>query len=74
MNPMNEMKRIVWLLLSRASDSVINMHALYKRVYIHTVINPLKKEFSLNFIQKFSSYLTGNTLRLRYKAQPINAV
>jgi hypothetical protein len=23
---------------------------------------------------KFSSYLTGNTLRLRYKDQPINAV
>jgi hypothetical protein len=22
----------------------------------------------------FSSYLTGNTLRLRYKAQPVNAV
>jgi hypothetical protein len=25
-------------------------------------------------IYKFSPYLTGNTLRLRYKAQPINAV
>jgi hypothetical protein len=25
-------------------------------------------------IYKFSSYLTGNTLRLRYKAQPVNAV
>jgi hypothetical protein len=23
---------------------------------------------------KFSPYLTGNTLRLRYKAQPVNAV
>jgi hypothetical protein len=23
---------------------------------------------------KLSSYLTGNTLRLRYKAQPVNAV
>jgi hypothetical protein len=23
---------------------------------------------------EFSSYLTGNTLRLRYKAQPVNAV
>jgi hypothetical protein len=27
-----------------------------------------------NNIQTFSSYLTGNTLRLRYKAQPVNAV
>jgi hypothetical protein len=26
------------------------------------------------FIWKRSSYLTGNTLRLRYKAQPVNAV
>jgi hypothetical protein len=25
-------------------------------------------------IYKFSSYLTGNTLHLRYKAQPVNAV
>jgi hypothetical protein len=25
-------------------------------------------------IYKSSSYLTGNTLRLRYKAQPVNAV
>jgi hypothetical protein len=32
----------------------------------------------LNFFQtlytKFSPYLTGNTLLLRYKAQPVNAV
>jgi hypothetical protein len=27
-----------------------------------------------NNIEEFSSYLTGNTLRLRYKAQPVNAV
>jgi hypothetical protein len=33
-----------------------------------------KTEFLLNTIYKFSSYLTGNTLRLRYKAQPVNAV
>jgi hypothetical protein len=25
-------------------------------------------------IHKFSSYLTGNTLRHRYEAQPVNAV
>jgi hypothetical protein len=27
-----------------------------------------------NNIQRFSPYLTGNTLYLRYKAQPVNAV
>jgi hypothetical protein len=26
------------------------------------------------YVYKFSSYLTGNILRLRYKAQPVNAV
>jgi hypothetical protein len=30
--------------------------------------------FLLNNINKFISYLTGNTLRLRYKAEPVNAV
>jgi hypothetical protein len=34
----------------------------------------LKPTIHKNIIYKFSSYLTGNTLRLRYKAQPINAV
>jgi hypothetical protein len=37
-------------------------------------LNPLKTEFLLTNIYKSSSYLTGNTLRLRYKAQPVNAV
>jgi hypothetical protein len=36
--------------------------------------NPLKIYCLLNSTYKFSSYLTGNTLRLRYKAQPVNAV
>jgi hypothetical protein len=36
--------------------------------------NPLKTEFLLNSIYESSSYLTGNTLRLRYKDQPVNAV
>jgi hypothetical protein len=36
--------------------------------------NALKTEFNLNELYKFSPYLTGNTLRLRYKAQPVNAV
>jgi hypothetical protein len=37
-------------------------------------LNHLRAEFLLNNIYKFSSYLTGNTLRLRYKAQPVNGV
>jgi hypothetical protein len=37
-------------------------------------INPLKMEFLPNNIYKSSSYHTGNTLRLHYKAQPVNAV
>jgi hypothetical protein len=37
-------------------------------------LNHLKTEFLLNNIYKSSSYLTGNTLRLYYKAQPVNAV
>jgi hypothetical protein len=28
----------------------------------------------VNYMYNFSPYLTGNTLRLRYKAQPVNAV
>jgi hypothetical protein len=35
--------------------------------------SPLKTEFLLNNISKSNSYLTGNTLRLHYKAQPVNA-
>jgi hypothetical protein len=37
-------------------------------------LKPLKTAFLLYNIYKFSSYLTGNTLRHRYKAQPVNAV
>jgi hypothetical protein len=38
------------------------------------LLHPLKTEFLINNIYKFSSYLTGKTLRLRYKAQAVNAV
>jgi hypothetical protein len=38
------------------------------------MVNPLKTEFLLSNIYKSSPYLTGNTLRLRYKAQPDTAV
>jgi hypothetical protein len=39
-----------------------------------THFNPLKTEFLLKSIYKFSPYLTGNTFRLSYKAQPDNAI
>jgi hypothetical protein len=38
-------------------------------------LSPLKtNEFLLNNITEFISHLTGNTLRLCYKDQPVNAV
>jgi hypothetical protein len=45
-------------------------------IFLHLMayFNPLKTEFLLNNIYKYSSNLTGNILRHRYKAQPVNAV
>jgi hypothetical protein len=54
--------------------TVIWEHIIRKFFKQLRIINPLKTEFVLNNIQKFSLYLTGNTLRLHYKAQPVNAV
>jgi hypothetical protein len=34
----------------------------------------VKPEIVQNNFSKFSPYLTGNTLRLRYETQPVNAV
>jgi hypothetical protein len=45
------------------------------RLYFYYIrFNTLKTECFLDNIYKSSSYLTGNTLRLCYKVQPINAV
>jgi hypothetical protein len=38
-----------------------------------SILTPFKTEFILN-IYKFSPYLAGNTLGLRYRDQPVNAV
>jgi hypothetical protein len=38
------------------------------------IVNPLKHAISSEWVYTLSPYLTGNTLRLRYKAQPVNAV
>jgi hypothetical protein len=38
------------------------------------VVNSLRTEFHQNYIHIFSPYLTGNTSRLHYRAQPVNAV
>jgi hypothetical protein len=40
----------------------------------HDSINPLKQEFNLNNIYKFSSYLAGNTLLFYYKDKLVKAV
>jgi hypothetical protein len=40
----------------------------------HFNVNSLMAEFIFKNIQKFKSYLTGNTLRLRYKVEPVDAV
>jgi hypothetical protein len=37
-------------------------------------INTLCRRMQRLFIQEFSPYLTGNTLHLRYRDQPVNAV
>jgi hypothetical protein len=39
-----------------------------------TEINPLNTEFLLNDIYKLRSYLTGNTLHLRFKDKLVNSV
>jgi hypothetical protein len=43
-------------------------------VFLSGFLNSLSIEFLLNNIYKSSPYLTGNTLHLHYKAQPVNAV
>jgi hypothetical protein len=40
----------------------------------HILLPDGEPEGFVNYTQKSSTYLTGNTLRLRYKAQPVNAV
>jgi hypothetical protein len=48
--------------------------AIYETPDLVADISTLKVKFLLNNIYKSSPYHTGNTLRLRYKAQPVNAV
>jgi hypothetical protein len=55
------------------------IHAIKFEVTVKTsteiyLINPSKTEFLLNNIHIFSSYFTGNILRLRYTHQPVDAV
>jgi hypothetical protein len=38
------------------------------------VKHALQREIHLHKVETFSLYLTENTHRLRYKAQPVNAV
>jgi hypothetical protein len=41
---------------------------------IYDRINLLETKRFLNTVYEFSSYLAGNTLRLRYKYKSVNAV
>jgi hypothetical protein len=47
---------------------------IHTPLHVLVVVNPLKTEFLLSDIYRSSLYLTGNTLRLHYRAQPVNAV
>jgi hypothetical protein len=46
----------------------------YMSVKGSLTLNPLHTEILLNNIYEFGPHLTGNALRLHYKAQPVNAV
>jgi hypothetical protein len=48
------------------------LFSLYRRDVINR--NPSRTQFILNNIYNLSSYFTGNTLRLRYEDQQVNAV
>jgi hypothetical protein len=50
----------------RHCDDIVFHHITY--------VNELKPELHVNNIYKSSSYLTGNTLRLHYRDQPVNDV
>jgi hypothetical protein len=39
-----------------------------------TFLNTIKTKFLLHNIKELSPYLTGNTLRLRYKAQQVRTI
>jgi hypothetical protein len=55
-------------------EVTFSCEGLSKNKYIIFILYPLKMAFFLNNIYKSSLYLTGSTLRLGYKAQPVNAV
>jgi hypothetical protein len=62
------------MFLSPVSSQYVPLMGFQFQPDIRITISPLKTEFLLNNIYKFSSYLTENTLRLRYKDQTLNAV
>jgi hypothetical protein len=64
--------RFIWALLFdvRTREEAMRM----PEALTEANIKPSDTAFLLNNIHNLSSYLTGNTLRLCYKAQPVNAV
>jgi hypothetical protein len=64
---------------SRTSEQGLKLRlSRYSAQYSHRrpfqLSNSLNTEFLLNNIYKFSPYLTGSTLHLRYRDQPVRAV
>jgi hypothetical protein len=52
----------------------LNMLDRTEEIKAQDKANHYKSEAHLSNIYKFSLYLTGNRLRLRYRAQPVNAL
>jgi hypothetical protein len=74
----NTWKRKIWAWFKHVEGSTLvtlqeTQHYFDWRVNTLSLClsNPLKTEFLLNAIQKCSSYLTGNTLRLHYGDQSV---
>ena len=47
-----------------------HMSRCYIDMYIACLVNTVKHQINLKYIEKFSSYLTENRARLQYKDQP----
>jgi hypothetical protein len=60
-------------MLQTFSDSQIFNPLFCTYGYLNSY-RPLKIEILLSNKNIFNPYLSGNTLRLRYKAQPVNAI
>jgi hypothetical protein len=67
-------KRNVGLYYPFKTDLSVGKLLLVPRQQNNSWVRDQRDRIFHNSIYKFSSYLTGNILRLLYKAQPVNAV